>query len=103
MTSSRVRAECRAAFPEELQLTPLNSWPYNVYTMSMEDTKLLAYVNFRQSTHVSYHRADLRPREYEPLMAGAIKFVEQDVPTSVLIDSKEAARILEIGIRYLLS
>jgi hypothetical protein len=68
--------------------------------MSVDDTKLLDYVSFRQSTHLSYHRANIRPQDYQTLLPKTTKFVEQDVPTSVLTGSKDPMSLLELGIRY---
>ncbi|KAF9782248.1 hypothetical protein BJ322DRAFT_1111124 [Thelephora terrestris] len=67
--------------------------------MSVDDTKLLDYVSFRQSTHLSYHRANIRPQDYQTLLPKTTKFVEQDVPTSVLTSSKDPMSVLELGIR----
>jgi len=57
----------------------------------------LEYVNFRQSTHVNYHHIDT---DFNKLMAQAIKFVQQDLPTSVLNARDDARSLLELSVRY---
>ena len=66
----------------------------------MSDTELLDYVSFRQSTYLNYHRTDI---DYGTLLPQAIKFVQQDLPTSTLSASNGPRFLLELGIRYLFS
>lgn len=69
--------------------------------MSIYDTGLLNYLSFRHSTHLSYHHADIRPQDYATLLPQAMKFVGQDLPTSVLGVSNDSKSRLELGIRCL--
>lgn len=74
----------------------------DVYNMSIyDDTALLAYVSFRQSTYLKNHRAGIGVPDFETLVPQAMKFVQQDLPTSVLSASDDPKFILELGIRYL--
>lgn len=67
--------------------------------MSIYDPGLLNYISFRHSTHLSYHHADIRPQDYVTLLPQAMKFVAQDLPTSVLSVSNDSKSLLELGIR----
>jgi len=66
--------------------------------MSWPDS--LEYISFRQSTHPNYHHADIDTKDYTKLIAQAVKFVQQDLPTSALSASNDARSLLELGIRY---
>ena len=67
----------------------------------MNETELLDYLNFRQSTHLNYHRATgIEAQQYGILIPKTIKFVQQDLPTSMLSASDDPKLILEHGIRY---
>lgn len=70
----------------------------DIRTMSWPDS--LGYISFRQSTHPSYHRADIDTKDYTKLIAHAMKFVQEDLPTSALSASNDAKLLLELGIRY---
>lgn len=70
-------------------------------TMSWADPGFLEYISFRQSTHLNYHRANIDPQDYKTLIPKTIKFIQQDLPTSVLNDSNDPKLLLELGIRYL--
>ena len=68
--------------------------------VSMLDSGLLEYISFRQSTHLNYHRAGgIDAQNYAKLMPQAMKFVQQDLPTNVLSDMKDAKSVLELGTR----
>ena len=70
--------------------------------MPMNETELLDYLSFRQSTHLNYHRAaGIEAQQYGILIPQTIKFVQQDLPTSALSASNDPKLILERGIRYL--
>ena len=75
----------------------------DVCTMSIYDPELLDYISFHQSTHVNYHRAGIDIQDYKTLLPQTMKFVLQDLPTSVLSVSEDPKSLLELGIRYLLS
>jgi len=57
----------------------------------------LEYVNFRQATHLNYHRVNTN---FGKLTTQAIKFVQQDLPTGVLGARDDPRSLLELGIRY---
>lgn len=71
--------------------------------MSMYNNELLAYLAFRQATHLNHHRAGIDVQDYGALLPQAMKFVQQDLPTSVLSVSDDPKFLLELGIRYLCS
>ena len=80
----------------------LTSRILDVYTMSTYyDTELLDYISFRQSTHLNYHRAGIDIQDYKTLLPQTMKFVQQDLPTSILSASDDPKSLLELGIRYL--
>jgi hypothetical protein len=69
----------------------------------MSDNGLLEYISFRQSTHLNYHRAaDIGMQDYGKLIPQAMKFVQQDLPTSILHTRDDNNSLLELGIRCLL-
>jgi ABC-type uncharacterized transport system ATPase component len=67
--------------------------------MSTDDTGFIDYVSFRRSTYLNYHRAIIDPQDNGPLMIRTKKFVEQDLPTRVLITSNDPRSMLELGVR----
>ena len=70
----------------------------------MSDTELVDYVSFRRYTHINYRQAGtIDMKTYDGLTSRARKFVEQDVPTNVLVGISDSGAILDHGIRYLLS
>lgn len=68
--------------------------------MSTDYHALLEYISFRQSTQLNYHRADIDIQDYRTLIPQTMKFVEQDLPTSVLKAINDNNSLLELGIRY---
>lgn len=76
----------------------------DVYNMSIyDDTALIAYITFRQSTQLNHHRVGIDVPDYETLLPRTMKFVRQDLPTSVLSVSDDPKFLLELGVRYLFS
>lgn len=69
----------------------------------MYNDELLAYFAFRQATHLNHHRVRIDAQDYGTLLPQAMKFVQQDLPTSVLSVSNNPKFLLELGIRYLFS
>ena len=69
----------------------------------MSDDELLQYLSFRQGTHLNYHRAaGIGIQDFDRLILQATKFVQQDLPTSVLRTRNDNESLLELSIRYLL-
>jgi hypothetical protein len=69
-------------------------------SVSVEDAELLDYIFFRHSTYLHYRDVDIPPEDYQALIPRVLKFVNEDVPTSVLIASDDPTSLLELGIRY---
>ena len=91
-----------------LSLAPTNLLTFgvlDVYNMSIyDDTALIAYIGFRQSTQLNHHRAGFNVPDYETLLSRTVKFVQQDLPTDVVSTrAGDPNFLLELGVRYLFS
>ena len=65
------------------------------------ESGVLEYLSFRLSAHLNYRTSDELARyDYSKLIAQAMKFVQQDLPTSSLSANDDAKSLLELGLRY---
>ena len=66
------------------------------------ESAILEYLSFRLSAHLNYRISDALARyDHNKLIVQAMKFVQQDLPTSALSANDDAKSLLELGLRYL--